>query len=181
MASPDKYLPIEVAKYYPKEAPFLLSRNPSGDEGAECKFEFSLDNYPDIIYGLRGTVVYALPAAFENENFNFRQLMKQGGVDEGFDIEVTLTQSNITTGWVPAPNFWGSQGINWHPLAVPYMLRGGNNVTVKARRTISYPHPTFGDPEQTLNVAPTLKLTLVTGVLVADTMPGSAPGSTGAP
>lgn len=177
----DKYLPIEVSKYYGKEGPFLIGKNPSGDVGAEFKTEFSLDNYPDIIYGIRAVSIYALPAEWENAHLDFRMLMAQGKLDEAYDVEITLTQSNITTGWIAAPTFFGSEGINWHALAVPYMLRGGNNVTFKARRTVSYPHPTFGDPVQTLNITPTLKVTVVTGVLVADLMPGSAPGSTGAP
>lgn len=177
----DKYLPIEVAKYYPKEGPFKIGTTPSGDVGAEVKLDFSLDNYPDIIYGIRGVVEYSLPEAFENDHLDFRMLMAAGKVDEAYTVEVTLTQSNITVGPIAAATFWGSGGINWHALAVPYKLRGGNNVVIKARRTVSYPHPTFGDPEQTLLVTPTLKVTMVTGVLVADLMPGSAPGSTGAP
>lgn len=181
MAEPQRFLPIEVPKIYPKEAPFELDGQPSGDVGANLEVTFPLDNFPDHIYGLRGRVVYALPQAFENANLDFRAHMKTGGTDEGFDIQVTLTQSNITTGWVDASTFWGSGGVHWHPLPVPYKLRGGNNVVVQARRTIAYPHPTFGDPAQTLNVAPTLKLTLVTGVLISDMAPGSAPGSTGRP
>lgn len=177
----ERYLPIEVPKYYPREAPFLLGDQPSGDVGAALKVDFGLDNFPDHVYGLRGRIVYALPNEFEVENLDFRSHMKAGGTDEGFDIQVTLTQSNITTGWVDATTFWGSQGIHWHALSVPYKLRGGNNIVVEARRSISYPHPTYGDPAQTLNVAPTLKLTLVTGVLISDLMPGSAPGSTGRP
>lgn len=177
----ERYLPIEVPKIYPREAPFELDGVPSGDVGATLKVTFDLDNFPDHVYGLRGRAVYALPIAFENANLGFRQFMKQGGTDEGFDIQVTLTQSNVTTGWVDVSTFWGSQGIHWHPLPTPYKLRGGNNIEVECRRTIAYPHPTFGDPVQTLNVAPTLKLTLVTGVLISDAMPASAPGSTGRP
>jgi hypothetical protein len=165
-------------------APFLLSDARSGAIGAEAKVSIVLDTFPELIYACRFTVSYEIPPATFGLAPNFKQFMREGGVDDDFTVKVELTQQNITAG-TPAHvrNFQGALGTNLHPLPVPYPVRGGNRLEFLARRTSSYPQLRVDDI--ILEIQPQLFVSIVAarGVLsVADNVTSPAPPpSTGFP
>lgn len=142
---------------------FRLGGQPSGAAGARAKVQISLNNAPQILYRVTPTVSYELPADFWAAHPEFKKQMREGGVDDDYNINITLTQQNVTQGPVHVRNFAGFLNINLTPLPVPYAFEGGNNVTIEAQRLTSY--PVIDD----VVVVPTFHCTLVLGMFVSDT------------
>ena len=68
--------------------------------------------------------------------------------------------------------------VVWHPFACPYPFRGGNNVVVRVRRTVSYPLVTNAQEQDVEGIFPVLKGLLVGYTYVtADIEEGQPPSS----
>lgn len=156
----------------------------TGKLGGVAELTFSLDTYPTFWYGYRVTVSYELPDEFWSLNYDFKKLMLDGGVDLDISTSFDLTQQNITRGGGTSHtiNITGSRGTAWHSFAVPYGLRGGNNIKVTHRRLSSYP-PLVVAAQVVGEVVPTVYGTLVLARGVEGEGAGMPPlpGSTGYP
>ncbi len=158
--------------YIGKSGQFLLGKTPSGRAGAKVKLTLTLNNAPQIVYGVRLTVSYELPLDFFAANPGFKRDMREGGVDDDFDVQITLTQQNITQDTVHVRAVQGADGRNWHPFPAPYLFQGGNNVVIVAERKTSYPDVTTGeDPVVTVVITPTLSGALVLNEFVGGRQP----------
>lgn len=163
---------------------FLLNGAPSGDRGAEANCEITLDTFPYLVYGARFEVSYELPLAYFAENQDYKRNMREGGVDDDFEVAISLTQGNVTVQELAhVRNLQGGLSINKHPWPVYYPLRGGNKVSIRARRLSSFAPVIVADVAIPLSVL--LKVTLETarGIRnVADGITSPAPPpSTGFP
>lgn len=136
---------------------------PSGAAGARARLQTSLNNAPQILYRLTFEVSYELPAEFFATNLDFKKLMREGGVDDDFTVDIKLTQQNPTEGPVHVRTLQGFLGINLHPLPVPYAFQGGNNITIDCQRVTGYP------VVDGVEIAPTVRASLVVGMFVSDT------------
>lgn len=152
---------------------FRLGSQPSGAAGAKVKLTLSLNNAPQILYGLRSVVTYELPDEFFSRNYDFKRQMAQGHVDSDMLMRVNLTQQNITQEATHLRTIVGSDGFNWHPLPSPYLFQGGNNVIVESERLSSYPtlRWSINDVEFTAQVFPTVHITLVINEFVGGRQP----------
>jgi len=170
MAMPDRggrgpIQPTLFPNFQPSEkAAFQIATVPSGGISAVAKLNIELNNSPQILYGIRWAVSYELPAEFWALNPNYKALMREGGVDFDFDVEVNLTQQNITQARVPFEAFTGRGNVNHTPLPVPYAFQGGNNLAITCTRNSSYPLPDGLDI-----VAPMVTAVAVLGLAVSDT------------
>jgi len=167
--------------YQSGEAPFLLGKDPSGLIGASAKMTIVVDNFPHQLYGVRFDVTYELPPAIFGQVLDYRRNMRDGGVDDDFDVTIKLSQQSVVGEAAHVRNVRGALGVNQHPWPVPYPLRGANNIAIEARRNSSYAEIRIGETITT--VAPILKVTLelARGVRSeADNVTGpGSPGSTG--
>lgn len=176
-----------MAQWFPvlqsEEAPFLVQGEPSGAKGATAKVTITLDTYPHLLYGFRFDVSYEIPPSVFGQVPAFKRDMRDGGVDDDYDVTILLTQQNIASKPTHVRNVRGAKGTNQHPLAVFYPLRGTNNITIEAVRNSSYAQIRAGDV--LLDVFPVWKVTLdlARGVQqIADNASGPpAPGSSGYP
>jgi hypothetical protein len=168
MAGPNPRGPVQPT-LFPVAQPFDAvqlrdsSGNLSGAAGARARLQTSLNNSPQILYRLTFQVSYELPAEFFAANLDFKKLMREGGIDDDFTVDIKLTQQNITEGPVHVRDLQGFLTVNMHPLVVPYAFQGGNNITVDVQRVSSYP------VVNEVVVVPTIRATLSLGMFVSDT------------
>jgi hypothetical protein len=172
--------------YPSQQGIFQLDGNPSSRAGTTATVEIDLDTFPTLVYGARFETSYELPLAFFTANPAFKQQMREGGVDDDYDVSIQLTQGNVTVQQLAhVANLQGRLGINKHPWPVFYPLRGGNKVTMTARRNSSYPQVI--DPASGLEVPITIlwKVTLETARGIRNVADGisspAAPPSSGYP
>ena len=108
---------------------------PSGAVGAQATVEISINLQPQFLVGIRVANVYAIPAEGQiAERFPYYERL-----DEEQTLTTELTQSNIIVRAALQSTVTGRRGFHWHPLAVPYLWRGGNNLTMVITRLTSYP------------------------------------------
>lgn len=173
------YQPEQFPLYYQGSGQFKVGANPSGVAGAIAQVAIEINNYPHIAYGFRVVNTYSLPSAFVVANPFFRMGLLLGGTDDDQTIEINFAQQNITARAINQRAFQGLAGINWHPFAVPYFLRGGNNMKLTFTRVTTYPTVNDGEePPVDVEIFPTVDVTLVTGVLVSDYFPAAGAPST---
>jgi len=159
--------------YYGRAAQFLLNGAPSGAIGAEAQLTISVNNWPQVATALRFFTTYQIDDEdFQNDPAVYNNLRP---LDDHITVEVTLAQQNITSQPLAVPILQGVGGTVYHPLVSDYLWRGGNQITIRARRLTSYPG-TFSVP-----ITPTLHAGIVVVVGISDQLPGSAPGSSGRP
>jgi hypothetical protein len=167
--------------YHSGEAPFQISGARSGIIAAEAVLTITIDTYPELVYGIRFDTSYELPPAIFGQAPAFKQQMREGGVDDDYDVTIKLSQQSVATTRAHVRNVQGALGVNRHPWPVPYPLRGSNKIEITARRNSSYPELRVG--ETITLVLPVLKVTIeaARGVQqIADNITGPpAPGSTG--
>jgi len=160
---------------YPAQAQFKVGGNESADANAVAKLQFSLNNNPHEITGLRLTNTYDIPP-------EFLSLAIPDGPDylTRLDMEQTITmrmaQQNVVLSDTHQKLVTGADGIHWHPFELPYPFRGGNNVTVDVKRITAYTLP-GSDPLITID-AVTVYAALV-GWMYVGPMVESGPPSTG--
>lgn len=163
---------------------FLLDGVASSRRGSEAVAEIQLDTFPSLVYGARFEVSYELPLAFFAENPGFKRDMREGGVDDDYEVSITLTQGNVTVQEsAHVRNLQGAGGINKHPWPIFYPLRGGNKVMFRARRLSSYAPVIVSDVEVPIAILWKVSLETARGIAnVADLISTPAPpGSTGFP
>lgn len=166
----------EFPLYYPGSEQFKVDGNASGARGAVAEVLIEVNNYPQIVYGVRVTnSVEVEQALIDAEPDLFTQIQDLHAQQK---IRIDFAQQNITARPIHQLTLTGSRGENWHPLPVPYLLRGGNQVRLTLTRTAPYPTFMVGDIEFPL--FPTAEVTLVCGVLVSDVYPAAGPPSSGA-
>lgn len=159
--------------YNTVRAEFKKGSQPSGAAGARVRVTLTLNNSPVLVYGVRSRVSYELPNDFFRQNYGFKRQMRFGGVDTDFDLQINLTQQNITQTPTPMDCIQGADGQNYHPFASPYMFQGGNNVTFEAERITSYPSLvwTVGPDEFTAEVLPSVAFSLMLNQFVGGRQP----------
>lgn len=168
------FTPEAFPIYYQKSAQFVLdSGQPSGVRGATAQVLIEFNTNPHIIYGVRITNTYELPADVDPLA---RFALK--ATDDEQSIRVEFAQQNISADRIAQASLQGGMAaFHWHPFPKPYYLRGANQLRVNAIRTQSYPTLAAGE----FIIAPTLQVTAVCAVLVDDARTRAAPGSTGRP
>lgn len=166
----------EFPLYYPGSAPFKDGTAPSGAAGAIAKVTVPVNNYPQILYGLRIRNAYTIPGATLLANPGILGLLKE--YDGEQLVSVDMAQQNVTAEPIHQDTLTGARGTNWHPFPVPYLWRGGNQVRLQFTRLVAYPSVLDGQVETP--IFPTVYVTLVCGVLVSDVFPAAGPPSTGA-
>lgn len=167
----------ELPFYYTSTGQFLgTDGQPSGAAGAEAAVQINLNNYPQVIYGVR--IRNSLEIAQEVIDANPGLLATIRDLHDEQKVRIDLAQQNIVTQALRQDLLQGARGINFHPFPVPYLMRGGNNVRIAIRRLV--PYPTITVSEEEFPLLPTAEVVLVCGVLVADQFPAAGPPSTGA-
>jgi hypothetical protein len=163
---------------------FMVDGSPSSRAGSAATVEITLDTFPYLVYGARFETSYELPIPFFDAEPAFKQFMREGGVDDDYDVTIQLTQGNVTVqNGAHVRNLQGALGFNKHPWPMPYPMRGGNKVTFTARRNSSYPRVLVADTEVPLTIIWKVTLETARGIRsVADgiTSP-TPPPSTGYP
>ena len=146
-------------KYYAM-VPVALTVNGagSGAVGAGATLTRELSNFPHILYGLRVTNTFALPAAPSDADINFADYLKTW-VDNEQTITINMSQQNITAQAMLQSHLVGKGETVWAPFPAPYPLAGGNNITIEVRRTTAYP-PFPSTPQ--VATTPTVHATLLT-------------------
>ncbi len=189
----EDFRPEEVAGVWTPEAfPLYYSDNdqfriggaggvPGGAAGAIGEVDIPLNTYPHILWSVRLANTYNLRTDPDGLlPVNFRPIDRLGLLiwDEEQRVRVIFAQQNIIADPMLQAFITGRMnGIHWHPLPSPYLLRGANNVRVEAVRITGY--PTLGDAQNQFEIIPTIDVGLVTSVLVTDLFPAGPPGSTG--
>ena len=108
---------------------------PSGAVGATATVEISINLQPQMLVGIRVANVYAIPTQGQAaERFPYYDRL-----DEEQTLTTELTQSNIIVRAAMQSTVTGRRGFHWHPFSVPYLWRGGNNLTMVITRLTSYP------------------------------------------
>lgn len=142
---------------YGASAQFKTGSNEGAGPGAVAKLQFSLNNNPHEITGLRISNSYEVPAGFLSG-------LEGGGplllarLDQQQTVSMRMSQQNVVIDEVLQPLITGGGGINgsaehWHPFELPYPFRGGNNMTVDVTRLTAYTNP---------NVDPVISIEAVT-------------------
>lgn len=170
--------------YPAASAVFQLDGAPSSRAGSQARCTITLDTFPYLVYGLRFDTSYELPLEFFEDNPAFKMNMALGKVDDDFDVEIQLTQGNVTSiERSHVRNLQGSNGFNRHPWPLPYPMRGGNKISITAIRNSSYPRILVNDVEVPLAI--TLKVSAETARGVRNVADGittpAPPPSTGYP
>ncbi len=187
--SPDEvagvWTPEAFPLYYGKNNQFLsggAGGTPSGAAGAIAEVDVPLNTYPHILWAVRLSNTYNLrtdPDGLLPTGFLPRDRLGLMIWDEEQRIKIDFAQQNIIAKPLMQALLTGRQnGIHWHPLPSPYLLRGSNVVRVEAVRITGY--PTLGTAQEPFDIIPTIDVGLVTSVLVTDLFPAGPPGSTGA-
>ena len=124
---------------YGAKAQFKMGSKESAEAGAVAKLQFSINNNPHEITGLRIKNVYDVPA-------EFLELVPPDGMaylerlDEEQTITMRMAQQNVVVDETLQQLVCGT-GVHWHPFELPYPFRGGNNITVDVNRLTSYALP----------------------------------------
>jgi len=122
---------------YPAKAAFKTGGTENAQAGATAKLQFTLDNNPHEITGLRIRNVYEIPDAYmqspqlASSNFLERKDGEQ-------DLVMRMTQQNVVLDECNQVTVVGNDGIHWHPFELPYPFRGGNKITVDVNRVTGY-------------------------------------------
>jgi hypothetical protein len=100
---------------YPAKAQFKLGTVEGAGAGATAKLNFSLNNNPHEIVGLR--------------------------IDSEQTLTMRMAQQNVVLEDTLQRLVQGEGGIHWHPFELPYPFRGGNSITVDCKRVTGYQLP----------------------------------------
>ena len=125
---------------------------PSGAVGAQATVEISINLQPQFLMGIRVQNVYPIPGNLVGSLSYLERL------DEEQTLTTELTQSNIIVRAALQTTVTGRRGYHWHALSVPYLWRGGNNLTMVITRLTGYPD----------GILPTVHVTLEGIMLVKD-------------
>lgn len=168
------YAAEEFPLYYPGSEAFKLDTAPSGARGAVAEVLITVNNYPQIFYGVRIRNAYEIPkATLLDDPAILAQLKEYDGEQM---VRIDLAQQNVTARPIHQDTLTGKGGTNWHPFPVPYLFRGGNETRFSFTRLVGYP-PVL-DGEEEVEIIPTVYVTLVAGVLVSDIFPAAGAPST---
>lgn len=168
--------------YYTQTGKFLANGANTGGglRGSEARVQFTLANFPHLIFGVITENVYEVPDEFLELDPDYYVRQATGGVDDKQTISISLTQQNVTAQPTPVAVFNGSGNKVFRPWPTIYFFRGGNQATITARRLIQYPRIT-NEAGGVYRPEPELFCTMVTVQLNSDFWPGSGPGSTDRP
>jgi hypothetical protein len=174
--------------YYPAEAPFTLDGaaggTPSSLVGATATLTFQINTRPHGFLGVRIRNVFpipTLPLTATNQLY-FPTWRDLHALDCDQDMSLDLAQQNIIVRTADQGLICGGPGLGgsfvWHPFACPYPFRGGNVITIRLRRTTSYPLVQSGTLPPVEGFFPTAKAVLVGYTYVtADIEEGQPPSS----
>lgn len=168
--------------YYTQTGKFLQNGSNTGGglRGSEARVQFTLANFPHLIFGVITENVYEVPDAFLELDPTYYVRARQGGIDDKQTINISLTQQNVTAQPTPVAVFNGSENFVFRPWPTIYFFRGGNQATITARRLIQYPRILNAAGDE-FRPEPELFCTLITVQLNSDFFPGSGSGSTDRP
>jgi hypothetical protein len=156
---------------YPAKAQFKLGTVEGAQAGAVAKLNFSLNNNPHEITGLRIANTYEIPEEF----FTQEGLALLDRLDTEQTITMRMAQQNVVLEDTLQTLAQGRRGFNWHPFELPYPFRGGNSITVDLKRITGYRLP--GPDDVTID-AVTVNAAIV-GWMYVGAMVESGPPSTG--
>ena len=132
-------VPQLFPKYYAiGPVPFTRDGVPSGAAGAEAILTKELSNFPQILYGVRISNVYALPDPVDASHILQAQLYHDW-LDGEQTVGVNLSQQNVTAQPMLQSQLTGRGDSAWHPFSAPYPMAGGNTVNLQVRRVTGYP------------------------------------------
>lgn len=171
--------------FYEADAQFLGSGSaPSGAAGSKAQCVVDVNNRPQQLTGIRFGVTYDLPPleTFDPTRDLAAYLQRWAECADAVLMSTDLAQSNIVVGSALAPLVVGgaraSGGRHWHPLPVPMLWRGGNNIRFNFELVL--PFPDFIDSEQNLTpVTPHVYVVTEGCQLITDLVPPAGPPSTG--
>jgi hypothetical protein len=174
--------------YYPAEAPFTVDGasggTPSGLVGARANLTFQINTRPHGFLGVRIRNVFAIPPfPLSTTNLTYFPSWRDiHGLDVDQDMSLELAQQNVVVRTADQGCVIGGPGIGgsyvWHPFACVYPFRGGNNVVIQLRRTVSYPLVVNATEAEVEGIFPIAKAVLVGYTYVtADIEEGGPPSS----
>lgn len=122
---------------YPAKAQFKDSGVATAQAGATAKLQFSINNNPHEITGIRVRNVYEIPDAYmQSPQLAASNFLERKDGEQ--DLVVRMAQQNIVIDEANQVACLGNDGIHWHPFELPYPFRGGNNITVDVTRSTNY-------------------------------------------
>ncbi len=126
-------------KYYTMgPVPFARDGVPSGAVGATAVLSHPLSNFPQILYGVRISNIYPLPAAADATHMQQYRAYKEW-LDGEQTVGINLSQQNVTAQPMLQSQLVGKGDSVWHPFPAPYPMAGGNSVNLEIRRLTGYP------------------------------------------
>lgn len=111
---------------------------PSGALGAEALLTRPISNFPFLWKGIRVWNTFPIDAQWGANEIALYRAVKEW-VDMEQTIKIELTQQNVLSDPILQPLVTGSRGGYWAPFVAPFVMAGGNNITVAIRRATSYP------------------------------------------
>jgi hypothetical protein len=156
---------------YPAKAQFKLGTVEGAGSGAVAKLNFSLNNNPHEITGLRVYNTYEIPEEFYSQE----GLAFLNRIDSEQTLTMRMAQQNVVLEDTLQRLTQGEGGIHWHPFELPYPFRGGNSITVDVKRVTGYRLP---GPDNVTIDAVTVNAAIV-GWMYVGAMVESGPPSTG--
>lgn len=141
-------VPQLFPKYYAiGPVPLTLDGVPSGAAGAEAILTKELSNFPQILYGVRISNVYSLPAVPTATHIQQLQTYHDW-LDGEQTVGINLSQQNVTAQPMLQAQLTGRGDSVWHPFPAPYPMAGGNSINLQVRRITGYPDFNESDPVQ---------------------------------
>lgn len=156
--------------YQPQAFPYYYNSNGNTFQngaiaGEEFTVNFSLDNFPHMLLGLRITNEWQ-PIDDEEDPATADEIALQNFVKQWVDdqqtVRLALTQQSIISKSIPQRIIQGANGEVWHNFPTPFPMAGGNTVDVTVRRLTSYPFL------RDQRIVPTVYVSLVVIMLRAD-------------
>ena len=168
--------------YYTQTGKFLSNGQSAGGglRGSEARVQFTLANFPHLIFGVLSQNIYEVPDDFLDADPDYYVRQVQGGINDAQTLNISLTQQNVTSQPTPVAVFSGAENKVFRPWPTIYFFRGGNQATISARRLVQYPR-IRNEAGESFRPEPEILVTLVTVQLNSDFFPGSGPGSTDRP
>jgi hypothetical protein len=172
--------------YYAGESRFTTDGQPgsqaSGLVGSTANITITINTRPHGFTGLRIRNVYPIPSAALAEPYDsyFPSWADIKLLDSDQDVEVNLAEQNVVVKRADQGAMLGGGATSyvWHPFACPYPFRGGNNINIIVKRTVSYPLIVGPDETPVQGIFPVCKVVLVGYAYVTGQQEEGGPPST---
>lgn len=141
-------MPEEINQEEYQWFPFAYSLGPEsflgpdgaagGAVGARAQLSRPISNFPFLWKGIRIWNTFPMNPGWDANAVQLYRAVRQY-VDLEQTVKIELTQQNILSDPILQPMVVGNGGGYWAPFVAPFVMQGGNNITIEITRATSYP------------------------------------------